>query len=197
MRTSLYSILCIGIRLAAVLIAVSALLSLPAAYNTLTHGEWSRNELGWIFALWTLVLLFALFFWVYPGVLARLAAGKASQQVFESPIGADELQYIAFSVVGLWIFAGGLIDVTQLVIRELLVEHMLRNNTGGLDAEGARARVISAFVEVVVRIVAGGVLMLRARGLVGLLRSMRHAGQPSTIDEEAVSDGSGTDKENA
>lgn len=196
MRTSLYSILCIGIRLAAVLLAVNALLALPAAYATFSRAEWGRNELGWMLALWTLVMLVALFFWVYPGVIARMAAGKASREVFESPINAEQLQYIAFSVVGLWIFASGLIAFAQLTVRELLIEHVLSDNSAGLDAAALRTRAISDLVGQALRAVAGSVLMLRARGLVGLLRHVRQSGTAPASDGEA-SDTTRTDKEDA
>jgi hypothetical protein len=187
-RTSLYSILCIGIRLAALLLAVNVLLSVPAGYASLAHGEWGRNEIGWLAAVWFVVLLFALLLWVYPGALARIAAGKASQQIFESPIPAEELQYIAFSIVGLWIFLGGLIGFAEMGLRELFVDHVLRNNHAGLDSELLKARAITDFATYILRIAAGGILMLRANGLVGLLRRTREAGLPPMIEQEPAGD---------
>ena len=185
MRTSLYTILCIGIRLAAVLMAVNAALAIPAAYIAFAHGDWSQSELGWLAAIWFVVLLLALLLWIYPGVLARMAAGKASQQIFESPISADELQQIAFTIVGLWLVLAGAIALAQLAIRELLVDHVLRGNSTGSLADDARQRMFADFVTEFVRAALGAMLMLRARGLVGLLRRTREAGIPAgAVDAE-------------
>lgn len=197
MRTSMYSILCIGIRLAAVLLAVNALLTLPAAYSTFSRSEWTHGELGWMFALWLPLLLVAVLLWIYPGALARLAAGKASREVFESPISAEELQYIAFSVVGLWIFAGGLITFAQMGFRELLVDHVLRNSSEGLDGAALRTRLMAEFLGEIVRAVAGGVLMLRARGLTGLLRKLRGSDVPYASSGDAAGDTAPLSKEDA
>jgi hypothetical protein len=189
MRTSLYSILCIGIRLAAVLLAVNTLLSVPAGYAALVHGDWGRSEIVWLAVLWTVVLLFALLLWVYPGMLARLAAGKASQEIFESPVGAEELQYIAFSIVGLWILLGGVIGFAQSALSELFVDHVLRSSNAGIDAQALRVRAIMDFATEVLRILVGGALMLRARGLVALLRRARYAGLSQTVgDDEATAE---------
>jgi len=187
MRTSLYSILCIGIRLAAVLLAVNAVLAIPAGYMTLAHSDlWTAGEIGWFAALWLVILLFAVLLWIYPGMLARLAAGKASQQIFESPLSAADFQQIAFSIVGLWILLAALIGITQVVVREILVEHALRATDP--STEGVRQQMIAQLVDDVLRMLIGAVLMLRARGLVGLLRRTREAGMPATAqaahDEE-------------
>ena len=195
MRTSLYSILCIGIRLTAILLAVNALLTLPSAYASFAHGEWSRGEWGWMFALWLLILLVAVLLWIYPGVLARLAAGKASREVFDSSISPEQLQYIAFSVVGLWIAASGLISFAQMAIRELFVELVLHNSSNSVDGDALRTRAIAAFIEELVRISVGVVLLLQARGLIGLLRRLRQSGLPPVNDAEAASDTPPANKE--
>jgi hypothetical protein len=184
MRTSLYSILCIGIRLAAVLLAVNALLAIPATYAAINHGEWGQGGAGWLAVLWGVVLLFALGLWVYPGVLARLAAGKASQQIFESPISADELQQIAFSVVGLWILLAGLIGLVELAMRELLFDHVLFSKNTGLDSDALRERIFSELLMQVIRMVVGSAVLFRAHGIVGLLRTVRERGLPSATTSD-------------
>jgi hypothetical protein len=186
MRTSLYSILCIGIRLAAVLLAVNTLLSVPAGYAALAHGDWGRDEIVWLAVLWTLVLLFALLLWIYPGMLARLAAGKASGQIFESSLSAEELQYIAFSIVGLWILLGGVLGFAQLALRELFFDHVLRSGNAGIDSEALRMRAILDFATEILRVLVGGALMLRAHGLVAMLRRARYAGLPRTAGGDEV-----------
>jgi hypothetical protein len=183
-RTSMYSILCIGIRLCAVLLAVGALLSIPTAVSSLNHGDWSSTEILWLSVLWGFILLFAFLLWLNPGMLAKLAAGRASQQVFESSIDAEELQQIAFTIVGLWIFVEGVLGLSQMALREVFVEHVLRNTT--IADESIRARLVTDCAVQVLRIVMGCVLMLRAQGLVGLLRRYREAGLRPAIGDSAA-----------
>jgi hypothetical protein len=183
MRTSLYSILCIAIRLAAVLLAVHTLAGVPGAYNLVSHGDWSDDR--WMIgALYLAVLLFAFLLWVYPSVLARLAAGKASQQTFESAIDAAELQWIAFSVAGLWIFFEALSGLTYDGVRELVLRHAVRVNNQGLDVSPSDEQLVASLVANVIQLVLGFVLVMGARGLVDLLRRLRFAGQPAVSNND-------------
>ncbi|HZP66547.1 MAG TPA: hypothetical protein VFB32_09560 [Rudaea sp.] len=182
MRTSLYSILCIGVRLAALLLVVNTVLFVPTGYVTAGRGDWTANQIGAFVGIWCLVLLFALWLWVYPGVLARLAAGKASQQIFESPISPEELQQIAFSIVGLWVLLAGLIGAADLVLRDVLVEHLLGETSWGV-AGPARSRLIGDLITDVLRMLLGVTLVTRAQGLIGILRSFRERGLPQAVQE--------------
>jgi hypothetical protein len=184
MRTSLYSILCIGIRLAAVLLAVRTLVGMPGIF-VLPHGDWSTGEIWLMTILNVAVLLFAFLLWVFPGTLARLAAGKASQEVFESPIEGAELQYIAFSIVGLWLFFDAIVSLTYIGLHEVILRHYLRVQTG-IDMSDKNAQSIASLVSNIVELVIGIALMLGARGLVAMLRGARYAGLPPTADGEEV-----------
>ena len=188
MRTSLYSILCIGIRLAAVLLAVRILVGMPGMF-VLPHGDWSTGEIRLMVILNAAVLLFAFLLWVFPGMLARLAAGKASQQVFESPIEGAELQYIGFSIVGLWLFFDAIFGLSYIGLHELILRHYLRVNTG-LDMSAENAQWIASLVSNFVELGIGAALIFGASGLVGILRRARYAGLPQTADaDESVVDG--------
>jgi hypothetical protein len=182
MRTSLYSILCIGIRLAAVLLAANAVLAIPTGYITFAQSDfWKAGNIGWYAVIWLVILLFAVLLWIYPGMLARLAAGKASQQIFESPLSAADFQQIAFSIVVLWILLAGLIGITQIVVREVIVEHVLRSAD---TVDDTRRQLIAQLLDDVLQMLIGAVLMLRAGGLVGLLRRAREAGKPAPASRE-------------
>jgi hypothetical protein len=184
MRTSLYSILCIGIRLAAVLLAVRTLVGLPGMFF-LSHGDWGAGEI-WLSAILNMaVLLFAFLLWVFPGILARLAAGKASREVFESPIEGTELQYIAFSIVGLWLFFDAIFSLTYIGLHEVILRHYLRINTG-IDMSDKNAQSIASLVSNIVELGIGIALTLGARGLVAMLRRARYAGLAPTADGNQV-----------
>jgi Na+/melibiose symporter-like transporter len=180
-RTSLYSILCIGIRLGAVILAVTTLASLPSAYNTAMHD---LHEDSWLIAaLFVGVLLLAFLLWVFPGALARLAAGKASQQMFESPISVSSLQYIAFSVVGLRFFIGGGYGLIWEGVRETIIRHAMRLNEGA-DVTFHNADFIAAIVAYSFQVIAGICLLLGSRGLVNWLDRTREAALPQAVSAE-------------
>jgi len=189
MRTSLYTVLCIGIRLAAVLLAVNMLVAIPSTYHLVSNGDWS-SEAWLIFLLYLGAFLLAFLLWVYPGSLARMAASQASNQVFESPIEAADLQYIAFSVVGLWLFFDGTFGLIHDGVSEVLLRHMIRSNNGGLDLSEPNSRMIASGVVHLVQLGSGGALVVGARGLVGALRRMRQGGLPPVaVDETTISGG--------
>ena len=100
MRTSLYSILCIAIRLGAVFMAVQVLVGVPTALGELLAAQVTVSTKAAI-AFGVAELALAGLLWLYPGILARIAAATSSQQVFESPITATELQQLAFAVLGI------------------------------------------------------------------------------------------------
>jgi hypothetical protein len=99
MRTSLYSILCVVIRLGAVLLAVSTLGSALSICLALRNGAAALELVPALVAL-VLTLLGASLLWLYPGPLARIASTRSSQQVLDIPIRPAQLHWIALSVLG-------------------------------------------------------------------------------------------------
>jgi hypothetical protein len=189
MRTSLYAILCIGIRLAAVLLAVNMLAAIPSTYQFVSNGDWG-SEAWLILVLYLGALLLAFLLWVYPGLLARMAASRASNQIFESPVDAADLQYIAFSVVGLWLFFDGAFGLIHDGVSEMVLRHAMRGNNGGLDISEPNSRLIASFVVHLLQLASGGALVAGARGLVGALRRIRQGGLPPVAaDETPISGG--------
>src|SRR5690349_327431 len=127
MRTSLYSILCILIRLGAVVVAASTIVTIPAVWQTTGAREVAAGFTGTLFGFGAAVLVLAALLWIYPGVLARIAAGSASQQIFESPISAGELQQIVLAGVGIWFAMQALADLAAVGARIVVVAHMSEN----------------------------------------------------------------------
>lgn len=112
MRTSLYSILCIVVRLGAVLLFVETVTSLPVAWESLriwTQDPSAPDDAvrGMLIGFSGASLALAALLWLYPGVLARVAADAGSREVFESPLSARQLQYIALSAARARLAAAG------------------------------------------------------------------------------------------
>jgi hypothetical protein len=114
-----------------------------------------------------LTLLVAFLLWLYPGPLARLASARSSQQVFESPISAAQVQWIALSVLGMYFVVDGIVGFAHYEVQQLIV---------GVIPD--REQRIGKFVQValywLLQVGFGVVLVLGARGLGGLLQRMRY-----------------------
>jgi len=177
MRTSLYSILCIVIRLGAAVLAASTLGSVLSLALMIRQGT-ALADLGWVFGVWVAMLAIAFLLWLYPGWLARLCSPRSANQVFESPIAARDLQWIAFSVLGAYFVVAGIVGFVyyeaNLLIadaisdREMRIENFVRN---GLHA--------------LLQCAAGIALVLGARGLTGMLHRMRYGDPPAPPARDA------------
>lgn len=176
MRTSLYSILCIVVRLGAVMLLVQTLVSLPGAWQALQAWDSSGGDggtrgmlIGFSGALVTLAVVL----WLYPGLLARLAAGNASREVFDSPIAAKELHFIAFCVLGVVFAIDALLGLVSVLLRIAVSARL------GDVAFPTLAWQNGADLFVLLLKLALGIgLTLGARGLVGLLHRLRERGLP-------------------
>jgi len=173
MRTSLYSILCIVVRLGAIILAVQTLVSVPTLWGGVEGGLYdagtARVLIGFVGAFIALMVVL----WIYPGVLARLAAGQASREIFESPIEAAELQYIAFAVAGVVLAVSGLADLLKVGARMIVTLQMTDTTYAFL-----RAEEVGGAAAVLVKIGLGIGLTFGARGFVGWLRRLREQGLP-------------------
>jgi hypothetical protein len=175
MRTSLYSILCIVVRLGAVWLAVGLIAGLPATLDLLRSTE-PAGAGGVLFAQ-AIGLLFAAALWLYPGMLARVAAGRSSQQVFESPIAAADLQAIALAVLGVAFAVSG---VTGLVLHAAHYAWMTSLST----FTSASDRGLFSIVADAIQIVLGVALALGARGLSKVLLRLRDRGPVVAAETE-------------
>lgn len=174
MKTSLYTILCLTIRTGAVIWAVGSVVHLPySLIAALDTANPSANVI-WLICGVAFQLLVAGLLWLYPGALARLAAGKASHQYFESSIPGARLQYIAFSVVGAWFVLEGLVFLSYELVQAAQFE---------FESLPVKLPIMASSSA---RVVFGLALMFGARGLTGLLNSIREKGRPvSTMMDDA------------
>lgn len=166
MKTSLYNVLCVAVRLGAVLMAVGLIEQWPRLLVSQADGQISIAAI----ALDLLGLLVAFVLWLRPGLLAWWAAGNAQRDVFEAQISAAQLQYIAFSVAGIYKFISGLSGVVAHGL--VLLEFQRTADAVGMPmASPMYERTL--FVEYLVATLAGLVLVLGARGLTGYLQRLR------------------------
>lgn len=170
MRTSLYSILCIVIRLGAVVLAASTLGSALSVALMMRRGV-PLADLGWVFGVWVAMLAIACLLWLYPGWLARLCSPRSANQVFESPIDSRDLQWIAFSVLGAYFVVTGIVGFVYYEANLLIADAMADRE---MRIEGFVRNGLYALLQCAI----GIALVLGARGLTGMLHRVRY-GDPS------------------
>jgi hypothetical protein len=172
MRTSLYSILCIAIRTGALWFGLQSLLLVSAAVRTSVSDHESEHAL--VFAVGSAIcsVLLAAVLWLWPGILARPASGKAAFERFESPVSAEQLHAIAISLVGIAFAFDGFVRV----LHELLTAIGLTSSYRGFGVAEILRMELGDILTSASRIAMGLWLVLGARGIVGAIRGFRHAG---------------------
>lgn len=184
MRTSLYSILCIVVRLGAMYLFVETVTSLPTMLPAMQ--AWSPNEeagRGVLIGFGGALIALSVALWLYPGMIARLASTSASCQPFESSIDAKELQYVALSVLGVAFAMGALLDLVGFAFRLALSARF-----GDTAFTTLLWQSGSSLLVLVLKLSLGLGLAFGAHGLTGLLHRLRERGLPpawpeSTADE--------------
>lgn len=167
MKTSIYSILCIAIRIGAILWAIDSLANLPFSWIAALSTQQSSATVTWLLCGEAVQLLVIAALWLYPGMLARFAASRSSRELFEAAVSPMQLQYIALSVLGAWFALEGCVFLSYELVR-----------TAQFAFENFPLKLAS-LAESGVRIVGGLALMLGARGLAGLLGTFRERGGPT------------------
>lgn len=96
--------------------------------------------------------------------------GGKRQEVLESPISPEQLQYVAFSVTGVWIAIGGLAGCLGHAVSILIIVRRLAYD--GFDGTVPTTEW-HWLMQYGATMVAGVALALGSRGLVGLLHRFR------------------------
>jgi hypothetical protein len=165
MKTTLYTVLCVAIRLAAVLMAVELVITLLSFWLETRDRALRLIEL----CLIIVGLLIAAALWLKPGLLARWAVGRSGHEVLESSLGADAIQRIAFATLGAWLFVGGL----SSAVPQVWIMWQVHRMAAAYPGMAAPAVAGSGVAHSVVQLVAGAVLLLGAHGLTGMLHRLR------------------------
>lgn len=178
MRTSLYTILCIAIRLAAVSLALAAVAD--ALTMLAAMGGSAMRGTGVMAGAVAVTLLASFVLWTWPGMLARLAAGRSSGEVFESPIAPEQLQWIALSVLGAWFALEGLVGLCHFGMQRAMF-------AGMQDLQQDSSELIQTGVYWLIQFAVGIALALGSRGLTGMLRRVRDGslrGGPEPVQDD-------------
>jgi hypothetical protein len=181
MKTSLYSILCIVIRLGALELFVTTLTGFPFWMRSLGADQYGAGGTGMVVGISGALVALAVLLWLYPGVIARLAAARSSQESFESPIAPSQLQYIAFAVLGVAFAMNALLDLVAVVGRIGMTSQVSDIAVGALIRRDEVALVVQ-----VLKLALGVGLAFGARGLVGWLEQLRERGLPPVQPESNI-----------
>lgn len=178
MRTSMYSILCIVIRLGAVIFMLSTITDIGKLVFSYGRGDFSSAHYFWGFAFTLAAFVIAVVLVLCPEPLARLIAGSDGQEVFESSISAAEIQWVALSILGVYTVMSGLIGLSSWLADTVSIP-----TDWVVGDEFRRQRKLDVFYHVL-RTALGLALTFGAKGLTGLLHRLRH-GASQRIDDAA------------
>lgn len=154
-----------------VLVRAGALYLLVAALTRLAPLLWNQVRLEMLAPMLTgVVVLFAFgaVLWLFADVVARAALAGPGEPRFDSTLDYGQWQALAFSLLGLWLAATGLLD---LVWNAVAVWWASRESGARIERLGADQ--FAAIVSSAVQVALGIALLLGHRGLVGLLARLR------------------------
>lgn len=130
-------------------------------------GFWI-SALVMLFAFLPVVIAFLL--WRFPLSVASALIPKATNREKPKPLSEPEIQVVAFSILGLWLLASAIPDVFYWVI------YAYRMETVGFRNVELTPQNIAGIVSTTVELVLGLWLLLGSKGIVGIVRRLRHAG---------------------
>lgn len=113
----------------------------------------------------------AIFLWFFPLAVATKLIPDMKTASVPTPIGGQELEVVAFSVVGLWVLTAALPDALYWVVL------YFRIKVDAAMPPDLPSQSIAAMLLTGGKLVLGTWLVLGSKGLVGLLRRIRYAGQ--------------------
>ncbi len=179
-RTDVHSLLTILVRAAALCLLVYALAYGAQLFVMAAQNEWHASYLLGIIGPAVLVIV-AVLLWLFADVLLKLSLSRRDAPVFESDLAESQWQGIVFSGIGLWFVASELVALTHWLVRVLLA----RNHPDAelLDRWISPEELIAEPVAIAVSLTIGLLLLLRARGLVGLLARIRGYHRPFVADD--------------
>jgi len=115
----------------------------------------------------------ALIVWAEP--IAKWLCGEQADDVVTTGVETKELQEVAFSALGLWLAATAVVSLAVVVYS--LISRMIEDQAYQWSpAAGTVAKLL--------QLALGLFLLFSARGFVGLIRTLRTAGQVRAAEEE-------------
>lgn len=124
-----------------------------------------------------ILIIFGLILWVKASKIAEHMV--ICDDVDDRNVNVEGLQSAAFSVVGLVILVNIVQDLPKFIfqIMNLRGSYILLKSTTGLEIK-------ISIVIIVIRFAIGLILLLKSRGIVGLIKSLRKAGLSITEEKE-------------
>ncbi|GAB3789270.1 hypothetical protein [Dyella agri] len=180
MKTTLYTVLCVAIRLGAVLMAVGLFERLPVFLWESPSGGFALDAV--LLAVFGLLVAGAL--WLWPGILAGWTIGRRGHETLETQLDADGLMRVALTVTGALLSVSGLAGCLGHVLTMFLFQSRMADATTGQLPVSEWHWVIYYIVQTG----AGVALMLGSRGLANVLQHVRGR-QPQVLadtDDEIV-----------
>ena len=166
MKTTLYTVLCVAIRLGAVLMAVGLLERLPLFLWESPAGGFALDAV--LLAVFGLLVAGAL--WLWPSILAGWAVGRRGHELLEiQQLDADGLMRVALTVSGAVLSVSGLAGCLGHGLSMLLFRSRMADAATGQLPVSEWHWVLYY----VVQTVGGAALMLGARGLATFLQRVR------------------------
>ena len=155
-----------AIRLGAVWLVANVLATLPRLLvdlSALKTGLSISYELYFDAAF----VLLGILVWLYPGLLARLAVRASSNEIFESPLSAQDILRIGLSILGVWFVIHSCND--------LVYYGMVASAFGEYAGASLSGKQKATIVADLAQMLLGVILTLQSRGLVGLIERLRYA----------------------
>lgn len=126
------------------------------------------------FTFLILVVLFpvlaAILLWMFPLTIAAKLIPNIKTQEPPKSLDSTEIEVIAFSILGLWVLASALSDAFHWVTYIYIIKNSVAPRVE-LSPEN-----IGNIVATVVELAIGFWLLFGAKGVIGVIRRMRHAG---------------------
>ncbi|OOG44560.1 hypothetical protein B0E52_07400 [Rhodanobacter sp. C06] len=165
MKTTLYTVLCVAVRLGAVLMAVGLFERLPVFLWQSPEGGFALDAV--LLAVFGLLVAGAL--WLWPGILAGWAIGRRGHESLEVGLSADTLLTVALAVTGAVLVVSGVAGCLGHGLTMLFFRSRLADQSTGLLPVTEWHWLIFYLVQT-----AGGLaLMLGAHGLASLMWRLR------------------------
>jgi hypothetical protein len=126
--------------------------------------------LGITISIHVIIILFAVYLWKFPFSVANKILPKEAAATKEQLYSAEQLEVVGFSIVGLFYLFN---SITNLFYWGLLVWFKSRApEYFEPDELNEKIQLVTSVFETVL----AALIILKARGLAGLLRKIRHAG---------------------
>lgn len=159
----------IAVRLFAIFLALETIRYASSLLPYAASPPPNNISLGFIATLLFFPLLAAFLLWRFPLAVATNLIPDIKKQEQHSSLGANDIQVIAFSVMGLWVLTTAIRDIFYWVT----FVYQIKNS--GLGNPTLSPENVGNIVSTVVELVIGFWLLFGSKGLVGIIRRARQA----------------------